>query len=88
MTDKEKYTWSTFTISELLTSAVPWSISIEPATQEINRRIGMIDKLLNHNHEQSGECSGCGKIVCPFGEELHFHHDGCPSCSHFEPRQS
>jgi hypothetical protein len=26
------------------------------------------------------ECYECGKIVCPHGEWLHFHHDGCPAC--------
>lgn len=27
------------------------------------------------------ECEICGRIVCPYGEPLHFHHDGCPMCS-------
>lgn len=26
------------------------------------------------------ECIFCGAIVCPHGEPLHFHHDGCPAC--------
>jgi hypothetical protein len=26
------------------------------------------------------ECHTCGEIVCPYGEPLHFHHDGCPAC--------
>lgn len=26
------------------------------------------------------ECSECAKIICPHGEPLHFHHDGCPAC--------
>jgi hypothetical protein len=26
------------------------------------------------------ECILCGAIVCPHGEPLHFHHDGCPAC--------
>lgn len=26
------------------------------------------------------ECLECGQIVCPQGEPLHFHHDGCPAC--------
>lgn len=25
------------------------------------------------------ECEACGVSDCPFGEELHYHHDGCPS---------
>lgn len=26
------------------------------------------------------ECLTCGVLFCPWGEPLHFHHDGCPSC--------
>lgn len=26
------------------------------------------------------ECLGCGAEDCPFGEPLHWHHDGCPTC--------
>jgi len=26
------------------------------------------------------ECFGCGVRDCPFGEPLHYHHDGCPVC--------
>lgn len=39
----------------------------------------MLDKLLNHC--PIGECMECGKIVCPHGEPLHLHHDGCPACA-------
>lgn len=27
------------------------------------------------------ECYICGARDCPFHEELHYHHDGCPACS-------
>lgn len=27
------------------------------------------------------ECSTCAAIICPHGEPLHFHHDGCPACA-------
>jgi hypothetical protein len=27
-----------------------------------------------------GECLVCAARECPFGEPLHFHHDGCPVC--------
>lgn len=27
------------------------------------------------------ECPDCGRIICPYHEPLHFHHDGCPACS-------
>lgn len=44
-------------------------------------RIGMeLDALLNQCTEGGGECSECAKIICPHGDDLHFHHDGCPSC--------
>ena len=26
-------------------------------------------------------CDQCAQIFCPYGEPLHFHHDGCPCCS-------
>lgn len=29
---------------------------------------------------ETGECAVCGSIICPHGEPLHFHHDGCPAC--------
>lgn len=25
------------------------------------------------------ECSKCGEIICPLGDPMHFHHDGCPA---------
>jgi hypothetical protein len=31
-------------------------------------------------HCPGPECFTCGEAVCPHGEPLHFHHDGCPSC--------
>lgn len=30
-------------------------------------------------------CDQCGDIFCPWGEPLHFHHDGCPCCAMVEP---
>lgn len=33
------------------------------------------------------ECYTCGSIVCPHGEELHFHHEGCPACAEHEAAQ-
>lgn len=27
------------------------------------------------------ECMICATAICPHGEPLHFHHDGCPACS-------
>lgn len=28
----------------------------------------------------SVECITCGRADCPYGEALHYHHDGCPAC--------
>jgi hypothetical protein len=41
-----------------------------------------VDKLLNHCDDP--ECWECGKIICPYGGEMHFHHDGCPICAQME----
>jgi hypothetical protein len=37
---------------------------------------------INHDVKNCNEdeCTICGIINCPFGEPLHFHHDGCPAC--------
>ena len=50
----------------------------------IERMQNIADSLLNHCDKEGGECSECGKIVCPHGEPLHFHHDGCPACAQHE----
>ena len=39
------------------------------------------DGLLNHCDKEGGECRVCSVICCPLKDPLHFHHDGCPSCS-------
>jgi hypothetical protein len=41
-----------------------------------------IDALLAHCPD--GECGTCGTIICPHGDQFHFHHDGCPSCAEAE----
>jgi hypothetical protein len=41
-----------------------------------------IDALLNHCDD--GECVTCGQIICPHGDGMHFHHDGCPACAQTE----
>lgn len=30
------------------------------------------------------ECLECGRIICPHGDPMHFHHDGCPTCAQHE----
>lgn len=59
---------------------------ITPEFEALHDRIGaakaegsLSDALLQECRE--GECIVCGAIVCPHGDLLHFHHDGCPSCS-------
>lgn len=37
-----------------------------------------VDELLNKCPSEC--CDQCGDIFCPWGEALHFHHDGCPCC--------
>lgn len=51
-----------------------WGLTYEQA--------GVIaDKLLNACTLDGGECGTCGRLVCPSGDPMHFHHDGCPSCA-------
>jgi hypothetical protein len=42
------------------------------------------DKLLNACTLDGGECGTCGRLVCPSGDPMHFHHDGCPTCAEIE----
>lgn len=44
---------------------------------------GEVEKLFQEcmsRPESDGECIVCGSIICPYGEPLHYHHDGCPAC--------
>jgi hypothetical protein len=52
-----------------------WHDLVAHARLLINQR----DALLEHCPD--AECGECGKTMCPYGDELHFHHDGCPSCA-------
>lgn len=54
----------------------------------IQRMGEQLDALLAHCGKEGGECSECGKIICPHKDEMHFHHDGCPSCVHEEQLKS
>jgi hypothetical protein len=44
------------------------------------RLVRLSDWLINTCDREGGECSKCGATCCPYGDPLHFHHDGCPSC--------
>lgn len=47
-------------------------------SEEHKKVIPAIDALLACC--PNNECDVCGSICCPKGDEMHFHHDGCPSC--------
>jgi len=38
-----------------------------------------LDTVLNMCEDL--ECPECARIICPHKDDMHFHHDGCPSCS-------
>lgn len=59
----------------------PEGEEIQNLKAEIQKLKGQIDALLAHC--PNDECMECSKIVCPHGEPLHLHHDGCPACAHF-----
>lgn len=54
---------------------------IEKLVKYSRRLEDMCDELLAHCDKENGECSICSAIVCPYNCPMHFHHDGCPSCS-------
>ena len=66
------------------------STELSDARSEIKRLGTMADKLLAHlddgTHQSGGECTVCSTICCPDSDLLHFHHDGCPSCSEKDPK--
>lgn len=37
---------------------------------------------------EDAECTKCGADACPHGEPMHWHHDGCPSCSLDDARRA
>jgi hypothetical protein len=54
----------------------------------VNNRLNLIAQLHwgqgGPEHERTSctdsECTTCAILLCPFGEPLHYHHDGCPAC--------
>lgn len=46
----------------------------------VDRYANLVDTLLNHTHDDTGECQFCSELICPHKCPLHFHHDGCPAC--------
>jgi hypothetical protein len=51
----------------------------EPCTVEYYLT-GKMFKACAYDSVCDAECCGCGIRDCPYKEELHYHHDGCPSC--------
>lgn len=53
---------------------------LSKALQEVlNEHDKKLDALLAHCPD--GECGVCAEIICPHGDGMHFHHDGCPACA-------
>lgn len=52
----------------------------EGKTEETEALGKQLDDFLNGPHDPE-YCDECGNIFCPWGEPLHFHHDGCPCCA-------
>jgi hypothetical protein len=62
---------------------------ITPEFEALHRRIALAKSAGSLTDELLQQCSDCecivcGVIVCPHADFLHFHHDGCPSCSLYE----
>jgi len=53
--------------------------------EEVGVMRRQLDALLNHCED--GECVTCAAIICPVGDGMHFHHDGCPGCAEAEAEQ-
>lgn len=60
------------------------TLALDACRADVERLNATVDRLLAHCLD--GECEECGKAVCPHGDPLHFHHDGCPSCAMAEER--
>lgn len=46
---------------------------------EKKRASDALDNLINACPNY--ECAECAAICCPHHDEMHLHHDGCPSCA-------
>jgi len=60
--------------------------SLKSKVEELEREKQTMGEQLDHllAHCKDSECEVCSKIICPHGEPLHFHHDGCPCCVTYE----
>ena len=46
--------------------------------------VAAADAFVNTCQLDHGECYQCSRLCCPHQDEMHFHHDGCPSCAEDE----
>lgn len=53
--------------------------ALAQARTDLAAKTSQVQALLDHCPD--AECYRCAAILCPHGEELHFHHDGCPACA-------
>lgn len=65
-----------YELQELFATAKEMQLG-EPGREEM---VGRVDAILNACPQDGGECHECARIICPHGDSMHFHHDGCPSC--------
>lgn len=49
----------------------------------LNRKYRKVHTFIHRLfHRGYTECMTCSTVLCPYGEPLHLHHDGCPSCTY------
>jgi uncharacterized coiled-coil protein SlyX len=73
-------------LARLRQAARAAALVIEQQADELMRQQQQLDAMLQHCPD--AECMQCGTIICPLGEPLHFHHDGCPACAETESRST
>jgi rubrerythrin len=78
----DELSWSEMGTDEIETWTKEAATMLRQQQAEIEALKETVDKLLNHCDDP--ECWECGKIICPYGGEMHFHHDGCPICAQME----
>jgi hypothetical protein len=47
------------------------------AAVKLNQDGLVLDEILAQCPD--AECPECGRVICPLGDPMHFHHDGCPA---------
>jgi predicted nuclease with TOPRIM domain len=68
-------------VDRLRDTATALALKNRAANEQIRKLKEQVRQLLDHCPDP--ECGTCAQIVCPHGEALHFHHDGCPACEQF-----